>query len=244
MSKPRATPGAPGEDPTRSQDPASAEITFYRSDVLLLGLCGSQGFDGIYRFFLGGGGVWEFCPPETKLWDWYHQLVFRREDATPCDPWALDEPVPSIPETLPPPEQYIVRDPPEPEAPHAKRGSPVFERVAANRRRRLRVHVVLYEDGYESFFGDGIFRDFSAAFFKRGAAKSYIRRKTPAERPESRESVKFHIRTVELKVRGDVLVLDKENAALSPFDHFTLQQVTDSLAEELGKSDHELPDPL
>jgi len=36
-------------------------------------------------------------------------------------------------------------------------------------------------------------------------------------------------------LKEDALVLDKENAGVSPFDHFTLKQVTDSLAEDLGK---------
>jgi len=235
MSKPRATPDAPREDRTQADDPAPPEITFYRSEDLLLGLCGHWGIDGIYRLFLGVGRGWEFCPHETKAWDWYHQLVLVRGGATPCDPWSLDESVPPIPETLPPPEQYIVRDPPEPEAPHANRGSPVFERVAAAPAGRLQVYVVLYEDRYESSFGDGIFRDFSAAFFKKQSAQPHIRRKTKAVSRESRKFMEFHIRTVELEVRGDVLDLDKENAELSPFDHFTLQQVTDSLAENRGK---------
>jgi hypothetical protein len=231
VSKPRTTSDAPRNDTIKAQVSAPDEITFYRSEDLLLGLCGNWGVEGIYRLFLGTEGSWEFSPHETKAWDWYHQLVLRKGDATPCDPWALDEPVPPMPETHPPPERFIVRDAPEPEAPHATRGSRVFERVAAQPQGRLRVHVVLYEDRYESLFGDGVFRDFSAAFFGEKAAKSYIRRKTQAVNRESQQLMEFHIRTVELEVRGDVLVLDKETAALSPFDHFTLQQVTNNLAE-------------
>jgi len=169
MSKSRRTPDAPREGRTQSDDPVTPEITFHRSEDLILGVCGPQGFDGIYRLFFGSGLGWEFCPNGTKDWDWYHQLLFLKGDATPCDPWALGESVPPIPESFPPPEQYIVRDPPEPEAPHAMRGSPVFERVAAA-----------------------------------------------------------------LSVRGDVLVIDEGDAEISPFDHFMLQQVTDSLAASLG----------
>ena len=169
MSRSRRTRDAPRERGTQVDDPVTPEITFHRSEDLILGVCGARGSDGIYRFFIGSGGGWELCPNGTRAWDWYHQLLFLKGDATPCDPWALGESVPPIPESFPPPEQYIVRDPPEPEAPHAMRGSPVFERVAAA-----------------------------------------------------------------LSVRGDVLVIDEGDAEISPFDHFMLQQVTDSLAASLG----------
>jgi hypothetical protein len=210
------------------------EITFHRSEDLILGVCGLQGFDGIYRLFLGSGRDWEFCPNGTKAWDWYHQLVFLKRGAKPCDPWALGDSVPPIPESFPPPERYIVRDPAEPEAPHAKQGSSVFERVAAAPRGCLRVYVVLYEDLYETRFGDGTFRDFSAAFFDEEAAQAYITSKAQAASPESRKLMEFHVRTVGLEIRGDVLALDEGDSGLSSFDHFTQRQVTDSLAESLG----------
>ena len=234
MSKSRRTPDARREGQEEVDDSVIPEITFHRSEDLILGVCGPQGFDGIYRLFLGSGLGWEFCPNGTKDWDWYHQLLFLKGDAAPCDPWALGESVPPIPESFPPPEQYIVRDPPEPEAPHAKRGSPVFERIAAAPRGRLRVYVVLYEDGYEALFGDGIFRDFSAAFFDEEAAQAYISSKTHAASPESRKFMRFYVRAAALSVRGDVLVIDEGDAEISPFDHFSLQQVTDSLAASLG----------
>ena len=211
------------------------EITFHRSEDLILGVCGLQGFDGIYRLFLGSGRDWEFCPNGTKAWDWYHQLVFLKGGAKPCDPWALGDPVPPIPESFPPPERYIVRDPPEPEAPRATRGSSVFECIAAAPRGRLRVYVVLYEDLYETRFGDGTFRDFSAAFFEEEAAQAYITSKTQAASAESRKLMEFHVRTVGLEARGGALVFDGESAGSSPFDHFNLQQVTNSLAASLGE---------
>jgi hypothetical protein len=46
--------------------------------------------------------------------------------------------------------------------------------------------------------------------------------------------MKFYVKTAALSVRGDVLVIDQGDAEISPFDHFMLQQVTDSLAASLG----------
>jgi hypothetical protein len=161
--------------------------------------------------------------------------VFRKLGAELCDPWALGESVPPIPESFPPPDGCIVRDPPEPEAPDARRGSPVFERVAAARRGRLRVYVVLFEDRYEAQFGDGVFQDFSAAFFDEQAAQAYIAREMQAASPQSRKLMEFHVSTVGLKIRGDVVVFDRRGAGLSPFEHFTLQQVTESLAASLHR---------
>jgi len=49
VSKLRTTPDAPRKDRAKADDPAPVEITFYRSEDLLLGLCRHWGIDGIYH---------------------------------------------------------------------------------------------------------------------------------------------------------------------------------------------------
>lgn len=215
----------PGSD--SSQAP---QIAFYRSDDLIMGFLGPHGAAGVWRNFLGSGHDWEFCAPESKDWDWYHQKVFRQGRAESCD-WAeIADRLPPVPHGDPPPEKYHLREPPEPEALLAQPGSTLSGHVAAADG-RLPVYVVLYEDCYESSFGDGVFRDFDGAFPDESTARAYIAAKLDQVAPDIR--VEYHVRPMHLEVKEGSLVLNTEGAELSPFDHFTLSQVTDDLAQRL-----------
>jgi hypothetical protein len=211
------------------------EIVFYRSDDLIMGFLGHFGSAGVWRNFLGDPSDWGFCPPESKAWDWYHQMVFRQGRAQPCD-WAdIADRLPPVPDGVPPPEKYHLPEPPEPEARQAKAGSKLSAHVAAAGG-RLPIYVVLYEDCYESAFGDGVFRNFDGAFFDESAAQAYIAKKIKRVARESRNMVAYHLRTMHLEVRDGNLALDSDGAGLSPFDHLTLSDVTDDLAARLGRA--------
>ena len=216
-----------------SDSSQASQIAFYRSDDLIVGFLGPHGAAGVWRNFLGSGLDWCFCPPESETWDWYHQMVFRQGKAESCD-WAeIAERLPPVPCGVPPPEKYHLREPPEPEALQAQPGSKLSRHVAAADG-RLPVYVVLYEDCYESSFGDGVFRDFDGAFLDESTARAYIARRSRKWRRTL--GFDYHLRPMHLEARGGSLVLNTEGAGLSPFDHFTLSQVTDDLATRLGVS--------
>lgn len=215
----------------RDSDTSKApEITFYRSDDLIMGFLGTG---GVWRNFLGSGHDWRFCPTGSEAWDWYHQKVFRQSKAEPCDWTEIADRLPPVPDGVPPPEKYHLRDPPEPEALQAQSGSKLFQHAAAAGG-RLPVYVVLYEDCYESIFGDGVFRNFDSAFFDESTADAYIAAKMDKVAPESRDLVAYHVRPMHLEVSGGSLVMNTDGAQLSPFDHFTLSQITDDLTARLG----------
>ena len=205
-------------------------IEWYRTDNdLILGFCGKKGHIGVYRYWLNRSDDWEFCPAGTKLWDRYHQMVYWQGRADPCTVKELKGEVPPLPRKFPPPTRYHITDPPEQETPNALAGSKLYERVNSVPDKRLAVYVVLMEDRYETVLGDGCFRNFESAFFDESSAQSHIENDF-----EPHEFIEFHIRKVHLVAGENGVVLDTKGAKISPFDHFTLQQVCDDLAAKIA----------
>ena len=213
-------------------------ITWYRSENLILGFCGSSGMRGVYRFWLGQSDNWQFCPSETKDWDYYHQMVFRQHKAENCEFSDIAGEVPTLPAEFPPPARYHVKDPsgksllellPGGALVRMTRrvlpGSGLFKKVCAAPEGRLPVYVVLQEDIYESALGDGIFRNFESAHLDEQAARTHI----DQYQYQPDEKTEFYIRTVYLIVSGWTLALDTRNCDLSPYDHFTKKQVVRDL---------------
>lgn len=219
------------------------QIDFYRDDDLVLGFCGPSGSGGVYRYRLGrkarGRGSWEFCPPGTKAWDRHHQQVFFHGRAEPCSLDDLGRKVPPLPEAFPPPKRLHVADPPAPKSRNVLPGTAVFEAVRSAPGTRLPVHVVLSEDRYESILGDGTFRDFEAAFLDAEAVRAFVAEKTgdgasETENPSRELGIVYHVRDLHLTIAEDRVALDTEGSELSPFDHFTREQICDDLAKRLG----------
>jgi hypothetical protein len=204
-------------------------IEWYRTDNdLILGFCGKKGHRGVYLYWLNRSDDWEYCPAETKAWDHYHQMVYWQGRADSCTFEELKGEVPPLPREFPPPTRYHVTDPPEKGTPNALAGSKLFERVNSVSDKRLPVYVVLEEDRYETVFGDGCFRNFESAFLDRRSAESHVELDF-----EPHEFIAFHIRLVHLVARDDQLVLDMNNAEISPFDYFSLQQICDDIAPKI-----------
>lgn len=216
-----------------SDSSQAPEIAFYRSDDLIMGFLGLAGIAGVWLMSPDGDRDWKFCPPGSKSWDRFHQKVYRQHKAEPCDAAGFADRLPPVPHGDPPPEKYHLHEPPEPIARQAKPGSKLFQYVTAAGG-RLPVYVVLCEDLYESGLGDGEFHYFDSAFFDDSTARARTAEKIEQDAPNSRNIVAYHVRPMHLEVREGSLALDTDDAGLSPFDHFTLSQVTDELATRLG----------
>ncbi len=199
-------------------------VTWCRTETLILGFCGPWGAQGVYRFWLGQSGEWEFCPPETKAWDFYHQMAFRQHKVEHCKFSDIVDEVPSLPAEFPPPAKYHVKDPSEESLLEVLPGNRLVKKICAAPERRLPVYVVLHEDTYESAFGDGVFRYFDSAHLDEEAAKAHIDRYYA-----SKEWSELYIRKVYLAVSGWTLALGTEDSNLSPFDHFTKRQIVGDL---------------
>jgi len=114
----------------------------------------------------------------------------------------------------------------------------MYEAVRTARGGRLPVYVVLYEDRYETTFGDGEFHYFEAAFLDRPAAEAFVAAQLDAaarsgNKPDERTGIAYHLREVHLLLSDDVVTLATAAADLSPCDHFTHEQVCDDLAARL-----------
>jgi hypothetical protein len=198
-------------------------------DAVVLVFCGTTGIEGIFRIFPGRADPhWEFCPPETTAWDWYHQAAYaggHRADECDAKEWAQ---LPPLPQGWPPAAEIVVHDPPEPEAVEARRGGRLWDAVE-RAGGVLEVFVVLYEDRYESIFGDGNFYDFRDAFFAEAAARACV------EELQAQYS-RGHLRRGCLRAGGERLTLDIPHAERSPFDHLTLAEVCAALTARLDNS--------
>ena len=204
------------------------KIEWYQSDDLILGFCGFKGSLGVYRFFLDRSEEWQFCPAETKLWDRYHQKVYFQGKADLIDFSDVADRVPLLPPQFPPPLNFHIVDPPEPATSNVLPGSRVFEKVNASPDKRLALYIVLEEDTYESAVGNGIFRYFKSAYFDRGDAELSIKKELKSGR-----FYLYHIRKIHLIVSDNEILLDINGCDLSPFDHFTRQQICDDLVKKI-----------
>jgi hypothetical protein len=225
------------------------EITIYRDDDLVLAFCGTWGAYGVYRCWLNddlGKIRWEFCAPESKTWDAYHQKVFRQHRAEACGD-DLCARLPPLPDGFPPPSALHVAE--KAVRASVKPGRRVLQAVRAAPDGRLAVFVVLYEDRYESIFGDGVFRYFEAAFADADAARAFVAKSSARAAKEAEAGgwkvelgTVYHMRHVHLTHSDNEVTLDTEGAEkepdeeakVSPYDRFNAEQVCKDLAKRLG----------
>jgi hypothetical protein len=207
-----------------------SSIKWYRTDSdMILGFCNKGKWRGVYRCSMDGSNSWEFCREGTKEWDRYHQKVYWQGRASPITFSEFKDKAPPLPQKLPPEAiRNVVVNLPEKEGPYSGAPDKLLHKIHACPGQRMPVHVVLMEDRYESALGDGIFRNFDSAFFDKNSAQSHIENDF-----EPNEFVQFQIRKLYLAAVGNGVILDTKDANISPFDHFSLRQVCDDLADRL-----------
>lgn len=205
---------------------------YYATSHLVLVFCGSDGDDGIYRFWLKKDAGWEFCPPDSRCWDWYHQQVYRGREIEEID--GLPNGVPPLPDQFPPPVEIHVVDE-ERETTTTRAGSGIHDAVH-RAGGSLTVFVLLTEDRYESLFGDGIFRDFETAFFDRAEAEAAARAIDPGFGTElgvGPDKPRAHLREVVLTLVADEVHIDESRSERTVFDHYDRADICDALAGRL-----------
>ena len=95
------------------------------------------------------------------------------------------------------------------------------------------VYLVLVEDLYEKYFGDGEFHYPDAAFFSYAEVERYIAAKPPAD--EIREWDKYHVRRVQVRSQNGVLDCPEMEHKL--YDHFGAGDTLRLLEKQLGLLD-------
>jgi hypothetical protein len=208
-----------------SSDPVAFEAfeTFDDTVVVFLGAMGTEGAL-VHR----GGERWDFFARDSVEWDGLHQEVFRNGRARRLG--ADDLARRGI--ALPPLEEYRGRPPgrwtdrfpiemPARKAPRALRA-----RLEAG---TLTVHLILFEDRYETSFGDGKFLYPQAALVERERAEAWIRAKVDAmTSAEERQWHAYSVKPVLLRLdaaRG-VLATDPQG----PYEHWGVRELVSHLS--------------
>jgi hypothetical protein len=188
---------------------------------------GPMGVNALFRLrrSLTGKPEWEFLVPESPTWDSAHQrLYFDRRWVETVNPNELPEPIPPIPEIprgpFPHPSEYFMpeRHLDVSKYPYVK----TFLRTRSDE--TVTVIVVLHEDLYETYLGDGEFHYFQDVFLTREDAQ-----RATGLYPDKEE--RFHLRTMTIKL--DSGALDFPDFRVELFDHYTVEQVLQRLEARL-----------
>ena len=188
---------------------------------------GTWGSDGIF-WLRHPNGSWEFLSPNSFEWDAVHQQIYRNHRVEVVD---IAELAFSLPELPAPPERaeqpFPWKEQLLPKRPTKASTYPLIKKMLeAKKDRTVTVFVVLDEDAYESIFGDGEFHYLKKLFLAKKDADQYIRRKQS-------EWKRFHLRTITIKLDGEVLSFESFEARL--YDHHKAVDVLRSLERRLGK---------
>lgn len=157
---------------------------------------------------------WECINLNYARWDAAHQRIYRNFRADPISREQLPRSLPTPPCEIP----QEVLNPPPPEPPEPIRLEEYPDLVEYLRRcdgqGTAALHLVLFEDTYESSLGDGEFHYPEIVFFDLESARNYS--------PEKSEWYKYHI-------RPGVVWLDGESIGCKVpgrlFDHFSIRDV-------------------
>jgi hypothetical protein len=187
---------------------------------------GPMGGNALFRLRepLSGKTKWEFLVPNSPAWDWVHQRIYRNPHVYKV---SLDElpaslaPLPEIPRgPFPDWSEYFL-----PEQPiHASKYPSVARLLKSRSEETVTVFVVLFEDKYETAFGDGEFHDFRDAFLTKADAQNYM------DQNRSKWE-QFHLRTMSIKLHHEVI--EFPDFRLELYDHCRVEEVLMALEAHL-----------
>lgn len=171
---------------------------------------------------------WECINPNDTLWDVIHQKIYRNFRASRLRRDQLPSGLPPPPDHIPP-EAINPPPSPPPEPVRAEEFSVVAEYLqGCVGRGTAAIHVVLYEDTYESGQGDGEFHYPEVVFFDLESAEKY----------EGDESgwYRYHI-------RPGVIWLDLETIGCEVprriFDHFSDRDVLKLTEQAIAREEND-----
>ena len=167
---------------------------------------------------------WECINLDYTLWDAIHQRIYRNFRVNQLQRDQLPPGLPPPPERIPP--EAVNPPPPPPPEPVRVEEFPVVADYLKDcaGRGTAALHLVLYEDRYESANGDGEFHYPEAVFFDLESAKSYNNDNTGW--------MKYHI-------RPGVIWLDRQTIGCEVprriFDHFSDREVLELLEKAISQ---------
>lgn len=168
---------------------------------------------GIFRLFRDdrSTGPWTFLEPNTDAWDAAHQKIFRNGTVTEVTP---EDMVPALPEAPAGPFPSWAERRGQGKALAAADFPAVAGWLAGESGQAARVFVELYEDSYESMFGDGVFR------YLRDV---YRTQELPQEEPGGPSTWLYTYPVFTLMSDGERLF--SPDFAPDDFEHYAFQEV-------------------
>ena len=168
-------------------------------------------------------GAWEFLAFNSPEWDSAHQGIYRNSRVTAVKPAvrAAPPPLPTIP---PGPflewKGHFLSDRPIPAATYPSVAGFVSSASGAT----LTLFVVLYEDAYETSFGDGEFHYFRDVFVVREDAERMMDQKP-------REWERLHLRSATVRLDQGAFAFPDFDCRL--FDRYNPEEVLAALDTRL-----------
>jgi hypothetical protein len=201
--------------------PSDLEIEYYKSieSDWIYAAVGPGGYSGLFRI-TSGMKDWEYLIPETSIWNWVHQKIFRnhRADLVAPDKFGFPFPgPPNHPSSEEVQERLAALNPPLLAAGYPR----VTAFLKAQPGRVVESFVVLYEDVYESHLGDGKFLYFHKAFLEKTEAQAYV----------DQSGSNYYLRTVGLGLDGESKLSVKLQVEL--WDDYDAVGVVTALEKEL-----------
>jgi len=209
-----------------SVGPSACELYETDSEVVVAFLS-----DGLLRHDERAG--WSFHPAGSLVWDSFHQGVYRNHRARRLTSADLERRGIS-----PPPADHYSgapavawKDQFNAEIPLSAVPPGVLEKLKEDGARERNVYLVLYEDVYETAFGDGCFLYPQAAFWTENDARIFLRLQLEkeSERPKNEVGYKYSLKEIRLKTDE---AGQKLSAALNieTYEHYSVEDVVRLLA--------------
>lgn len=157
---------------------------------------------------------WEFLPTNGSHWDAVHQRIYRNFRADRIEKDQLPPSLPPPPSEIPP--EVINPLPPPPPEPISTEAFPIVAEYlhGCAGRGTAAIHLVLYEDTYESLNGDGEFHYPEIVFLDLEAARNYA--------GDNSGCYKYHVRPGVIWLENDTIGYEVPRRI---FDHFSGEEV-------------------
>ncbi|WP_194266300.1 hypothetical protein [Dechloromonas sp. H13] len=164
---------------------------------------------------------WKLLNNNYNHWDAVHQRIYRNFRPDKINKEDLPPNLPPPPESIPP-EAVNPPPPPPPKPLLAKDYQHLAGHLAQLEGQSIVIYLILYEDTYESSFGDGEFHYPDRLYFDRSAAKEFMG-------SDHQALMKYHLREGTIHLTDGVFYCQIANKL---FDHFSYAEVL-SMANSL-----------
>lgn len=189
----------------------------YTNGSIYLAPIGDRAINGFWIISCNNPKTWKYEPVGSKFYDAAHQSIYRNQhDFYLVDFESLKDTLPSIPTTYEPKVVAWSDNFPKPEFDKNKYPK-IFQRLSQSPEKKMVFWIVLYEDLYESRFGDGKFLYYHKVFISEELATHYS-----LEHSKGNASYSTHIK--EIYLRGDEVDLEAAMPQSRPF-HYDLNKV-------------------